>query len=119
MRGRHVPGHHDTWTLETLDGPAPRHALKCQPEPFRHVWEGRKTYEVRQDDRGAKEGDELLLQEWIPNSVRAAALAREGRYSGREVLAVIVHKTPGGRWGLPRGLAVFGIEILERREAPS
>ena len=40
------------------------HYLKILPEYFELVKIGKKTFEVRKNDRGFKEGDCLLLREW-------------------------------------------------------
>ena len=40
------------------------HRLKIMPEFFQAVVDGRKTIELRKDDRGYKVGDELVLCEW-------------------------------------------------------
>lgn len=43
------------------------HSLKTWPQYFQAVLEGRKTYEVRVNDREFSFGDEVILQEWDPN----------------------------------------------------
>ena len=42
------------------------HDLKIWPEFFQAVLEDRKRFEYRNDDRGFKVGDVLLLREWTP-----------------------------------------------------
>lgn len=102
-----------TWTCDpTADG-GRRHRLKCWPEPFTATWAGTKPYEIRKDDRGYRVGDELELAEYVPDRHN---IAGRGHYTGREVLARVTHKTDGGKWGLPRGLCVLGMMIVERRE---
>lgn len=48
-------------------GSETKHDLKIWPEHFEAVVSGRKTFEVRADDREYAEGDTLLLREWNPD----------------------------------------------------
>lgn len=66
------------------------HDLKTWPEPFSAVWSGAKTYEIREDDRGYKVGDGLLLREWDPEAKR---------YTGREAMAWVTYMTKNA-WGI-------------------
>lgn len=53
------------------------HDLKILPAYFDDVAKGRKTFELRFDDRGYFEGDLLLLREW-----------ENGAYTGRRVVVM-------------------------------
>jgi hypothetical protein len=44
------------------------HELKCWPDYFRAIVEGRKPFEIRKNDRDFRVGDELHLLEWYPNT---------------------------------------------------
>jgi uncharacterized protein YqfB (UPF0267 family) len=44
------------------------HSLKTWPEFYAEVVSGRKTFEVRKDDRGFEVGDCLVLQEFNPET---------------------------------------------------
>lgn len=55
------------------------HALKQLPEYFADVLSGRKSFEVRKNDRPYKEGDLLALNEYDP----------ENSYTGRSCLVYI------------------------------
>jgi hypothetical protein len=43
-----------------------RHVLKTWPEYFVAIIEGRKTFEIRKNDRGFSEGDLVVLKEFNP-----------------------------------------------------
>lgn len=40
------------------------HELKILPEYFKEVISGRKTFELRKNDRNFQVGDKVLLKEW-------------------------------------------------------
>ena len=42
------------------------HALKCWPEFFQEIMEGRKTHDLRRHDRKYKVGDIIALKEFDP-----------------------------------------------------
>lgn len=44
------------------------HALKIHPEHFEEVLTGKKTFEVRENDRNYKTGDLLALNEYDPGT---------------------------------------------------
>lgn len=104
------------WNGQATDAPASApestargsrtHELKCWPEPFAAILDGRKTFEVRKDDRGFKAGDVLWLREWAPDLDGAPP---HGRYTGRALRRAVKYMVPGGRWGLPDDLCVMGI----------
>lgn len=81
------------------------HELKCHPEPFTALWDGRKTYEVREDDRGFQVGDTLWLRCWDP----VLQL-----YLGNEIYATVEYLTAKGTWGLPANLCVMSVKVIRR-----
>lgn len=62
------------------------HRLKIWPRYFEAVCDGRKTFEVRVNDRGFRVGDKLELQEWHPTT---------GEYTGRSVVKEVVYMVYG------------------------
>ncbi|MFG0317555.1 MAG: ASCH/PUA domain-containing protein [Planctomycetota bacterium JB042] len=82
-------------------GRAPRrHDLKTWPEFFAAVEDLRKTFEVRRNDRDFREGDELLLREWDPETEA---------YSGRELLRRVSFVYDGA-W-IAEGYVVLGLAV--------
>jgi ASC-1-like (ASCH) protein len=61
-----------------------KHKLKIQPEYFKAVCTGKKSFEIRNNDRDFKAGDTLLLQEFIPQTTS---------YTGRVVERKITYIT--------------------------
>ena len=84
-----------------------KHELKSWPEFFKPVFEGKKNFELRKDDRHFMAGDVLKLREWEPNTAT---------YSGREVERVITFVLEGvgtggitPLHGLSRGYVILSI----------
>lgn len=75
------------------------HGLKTWPAYFEAVRKGRKTFEVRLDDRGFRRGDFLHLQEYDPKT---------SRYSGRTLTALVRYILRKG-FGLQPGYVVMAI----------
>jgi len=64
------------------------HELKCYPDPFTAILDGRKTCELRRDDRGYMVGHRLLLREFDP----------ETGYSGRWIFVTVEHIIKARDW---------------------
>jgi len=60
------------------------HKLKLHPEYFKEVCTGKKSFEIRKNDRDFKIGDTLLLQEFKPGTQE---------YTGRVVERKITYIT--------------------------
>jgi len=72
--------------------------LKCVNPYFQDVLEGRKTFEVRWNDRNYQRGDILILREYD----------REKGYSGRDVYVTVEYVLKEFE-GLKEGYVVLGI----------
>ncbi|WP_428958055.1 DUF3850 domain-containing protein [Levilactobacillus brevis] len=62
------------------------HGLKIQPDYFKAVFMGTKTFEIRKNDRGYKAGDVLILKEWVPETKR---------YTGKVTYITNYQQKPG------------------------
>jgi ASC-1-like (ASCH) protein len=65
-----------------------KHRLKIWPEYFEAVLSGKKTFEIRKNDRGFRVNDLLLLQEYSPKTEE---------YTGRELLVQVTYITDFGQ----------------------
>ena len=79
------------------------HELRTWPEYFQSILTGAKAFEVRKDDRGFEEGDELVLMEYDP---KACA------YSGAHIRARVTYVLHGGSFGVEDGFVVMSIRTL-------
>ena len=87
-----------------------KHELKCWPEPFQAVIDGRKRHEWRLDNRGYAVGDTLLLHEFDPHA--NYVLAPEYR-----TIEVTVTYISRGQFGIPENYVVMSIQPKESRDA--
>lgn len=88
-----------------VDAPEGRavHDLKVWPQHFAALADGRKTFEVRRDDRGFNQGDTLRLREWQPGAAR---------YTGREVtrgVGFLIDAGALGGMGIAPGYCVMAL----------
>ena len=78
------------------------HRLKILPQFYTAVADGRKTFELRKDDRGFAGGDSLVLCEWDGEA-----------YTGRELRFDIGYMLEGYE-GLAPGYAILGLVPAHR-----
>lgn len=76
------------------------HELKIWPEFFQAVLTGKKTHEIRVNDRNFKAGDVLWLRYFDPN---------KDAYSGDSLFCDLTYVSLGGEWGIPDDIAVLSI----------
>lgn len=88
--------------------------LKTDPVVFEDVWQGRKTYEIRFDDRGYTDQDRLRLLE----TSYTGAEMKSGLpliFTGREMVAEVTHILRGPIYGLLDGWVIMSIRVVGRR----
>lgn len=92
-----------------------RHEVKCTPDNFKKQVDGLKKFELRRFDRDYREGDALVLCEWLEGA---------GRYSGRRFFCEITCVVANCE-GLESGFAILGttqiheIWAMNRPELPA
>lgn len=77
------------------------HELKTLEKYFEEVFMGRKTFEIRRNDRDFKKGDILILKEW--DRLR-------GAFTGRELSRTVTYVFKGGSFGLEKDFVVMAIQ---------
>ena len=85
------------------------HKLKTDSEVFQAVVEGRKTFEIRFNDRDFKVGDELVLLE----TIHTGEQMKHGNpllYSGNELRKTVSYVLSG--YGLQDGWVILGMSAL-------
>lgn len=85
------------------------HLRKCEPEPFEAIAKGLKSFEWRKEDRPGAPftvGDLLVLREFKPDP----ELPEGGSYA--RVLARRISYVLRGRYGVPEGFVVLGLEKM-------
>lgn len=86
-----------------------RHVLKTDSVPFEDVWAGRKTFEIRRNDRGFEVGDELVLMETHKECEGLMDLV----FTGRHVCARVTYALYAG-YGVPDGFCIMSIVEVSR-----
>lgn len=83
-----------------------RHELKTDPEVFQALWDGRKTFEIRYDDRAFMEDDDLILRETFYTGEEM----RQGKpltYTGRDYEFHVLYILRGPIYGLQKGWVIM------------
>ncbi len=88
------------------------HNLKCDPEGFEEVWHGRKTHEMRFDDRNFQIGDivHLLETKWSASTMAYSTELYPLEYTGRAISAKVTHMQTG--YGLKHGWVLLSLDVV-------
>ncbi len=79
-----------------------RHQLKTDPAFFRLILAGKKSYELRENDRNFRAGDEVILEEYF---------AKTNEYSGRKLIAEVTFVLKDYP-GIERGYCILSLKII-------
>jgi hypothetical protein len=86
-----------------------RHQLKTDPVVFDDVVEGRKTFEIRKDDRNYQVGDELLLRK-TEYTGEEMSKGKPLEFTGDFWTVTVKHILRGPIYGLADGWCIMSIE---------
>jgi ASC-1-like (ASCH) protein len=78
------------------------HELKIYPKYFEAILDGKKTFEIRKNNRNFHVGDSIVLREF--DNIK---------YSGREIHATIKYMLDDTFIGLEEGYVAFSFGILK------
>lgn len=78
------------------------HRLKTWDEFMMDIATGKKSFEVRINDRGFDEGHVLLLEGWDN---------KEKHYTEKVIEAEVTYILHGGHFGIEEGYCVMGIKV--------
>ena len=84
------------------------HELKTDPDTFYALISGRKTYEIRRDDRGFRVGDTLVLRRTV-HSGDEMAQGEPLRYTGEEAVRRVTHILEGPAYGIAEGWVILSV----------
>jgi hypothetical protein len=82
--------------------------LKTDPAPWYAVESGRKTFEIRFNDRNYQPGDGLLLRRTLHTGADMKA-GKPLEYIGEPLRRVVTHVMTGPLYGLAEGWAILSI----------
>ena len=88
-----------------------QHELKVDPDVFSELVTGRKTFELRYNDRNFKVGDTLRLRE----TRHSAAEMKKGAqllYTGYWLRYEVTHAIYAPNWGLQDGWVAMSIKMI-------
>ena len=75
------------------------HEMKIATEYFQAVWDNKKNFELRKDDRGYSVGDVLILREWA-----------DGDYTGSVIIKTVCYVLKNCKdYGLADGYCILGL----------
>jgi hypothetical protein len=92
------------------------HVLKCRQPFYDAIVDGRKTFEVRKNDRGFAVGDVLQLHEIAthpPSPYHVGEWGETSHYTGRHVDVTVTYLTSDPEFVLP-GFVVMGIRKVDQ-----
>lgn len=91
------------------------HWLKTWPDVFDAVWDGRKTFEVRLNDRNYQVGDQVRLVKYDPESGRYLHDQQATHQTTADSITLVIpYILNAENFGLKPGYVAFSINELRR-----
>ena len=92
------------------------HILKCDPDIFDNIWEGKQTFELRQNDRGYLEGDEIISRETTNPGEDINQHGMRLDYTGRWIRSKVVGILKRNHFSHDRfdNWVIISIDILDK-----
>lgn len=87
------------------------HKLKSWPDSFKAIKKGKKTCDLRFNDRGYEVGDIILFEEYDPNQVIGNIM--EGVYTGDATIRRISYIQIGGFFGLDKSCVCLSLKRIK------
>ena len=79
------------------------HELKTHRQYFNEIWDRKKLFEVRFDDRNYQIGDTVRLLDYDPDT---------NTFSDKTIRADISYKLEGGHFGVEKGYCVLSLSQI-------
>ena len=92
------------------------HELKTDPDSFDESWRGKKSWEIRLNDRDFRIGDSLVLRETNYTGEEMKA-GKPLVYTGNRMLVEVSFIMAGPIYGLQDGWVIMSTNELERVSA--
>lgn len=80
-----------------------KHDVKTWPAIFEEFRTGRKTFDVRKNDRNYKVGDTIIQHEYYPT---------KGTFTGRNIEQVITYILEGDKFGVVAGFVAMSVKPI-------
>ena len=90
------------------------HELKSWPESFKAIKKGRKTCDLRLDDRNFQIGNIILFQEFNPGM--GAGIGErdvQAHFTGETIGRIITHVQTGGLFGLEKEYVCLSLKRIK------
>lgn len=94
-----------------------KHELKTDPDPFQAVWDRKKKFEIRYNDRDFQVGDTLLLKEteFSGQQMKGNPDTFPLRWTARKIEVVVEYIMHGPVYGLDFNWCIMSVMEVSRK----